>query len=230
VRASGGIRRKEAARLQRLGLKRPRAAARPLKTSKPFCFLDLPAELRNLVYEKVAKHQIAILEKGELTDNSELLDVNIRIRNEYYPILLHHASRIMAEVVNFDFQKVVTFLNRLSDADINALPSTTKSATRPIEIKLTFDQRMCQKKEILLKRWLNRAGHPTKKGTTLNISYSLSTCHRLAYIGFPNSNLRRGDALFSKWREALDTYIKEKKDARAGEEAKKIRAALGDRV
>lgn len=83
---------------------------------------------------------------------------------------------------------------------------------------------MSARQEALLKRWLNRAGHPTKKGTKLDISYTPSVNHP-PYYAPPNSRIRFG-GLFFEWRQTLDDYIDEKKNARAVEQAKKIRIAL----
>ena len=225
VRAPKGKKRKPATQIQRRNSKHPKAALKPIKPVKPFRFFDLPAELRNLVYEKVAEDQTVVLDSRELTDHSGLLGKNDRIRDEYAPILLLHARTIEANVRNFDFQHIVTFLNRLSDAEVKALPNTNRRASRHVNISLRFIRPMSDKKVALLKRWLNRAGHPTKKGTMLNVSYTLSPLwHSPTAFAFGGG--RYGDWLFHKWREALDTYIKEKGNGRAVEEAKNIKNAL----
>jgi hypothetical protein len=228
----GMLKREAAEQLQRLEAKRvkpaPKPAHTPIKHKKPFHFLDLPAELRNLVYKMVAEDQTAVLKNRELRDTSGLLDIDDQIRNEYLPMLLTYAATIEAEVNNLDFQNIVTFLNRLSDAEVNTLPNATKPAVRPIEIKLKITEHAYKNRIELLRRWLNRVGHPTKKGTMLNISYTLSSYHRARRLGNHGGYIqyRRNDHLFYAWREAVDAYIKASTNSRGVEEAEKIRIAL----
>lgn len=65
------------------------------------------------------------------------------------------------------------------------------------------------KSEKLLRRWLNRASHPTKKGTMLNISYTVRGWHNR-----------------SRWDAVLAEYIDDEKRQRSADEAAKIKAGL----
>lgn len=97
---------------------------------RTFRLFDLPAELRNVVYEKIAEDQTAEIRsrKKFLTDRSGLLGIEDRLRDEYLPILLLHSSELAVQIIDFDFGKLISFFNRLSDAEVNALPSTSKPA------------------------------------------------------------------------------------------------------
>ena len=198
--------------------KRAKTTAMQPKTIKPFRFFDLPAELRNLVYQTIAQEQIVNLKARNLTDRSGLLtkDAIPQLRDEYLPIHLLYASKVVATVTGCDFRKVVAFLNRLSSAEVELLPSTEKSGTKKIEITLDF----AHFEGFLLKRWLNRAGHPTKKGTMLDISYSTSFDMYHKSFGFQfNSPIAR-------CIRVLDGYIQATRNEKSQEEAKKIKEAL----
>ena len=193
------------------------------KTTKPFRFFDLPAELRNLVYQMIAQEQIVNLRARNPTDGSGLLtkDAIPKLRDEYLPILLLYASKIEAMVTDFDFTKIVTFLNCLSNAEANLLPTTEKAGMRKIEVKLNITYScLSHPNPPLLTRWLNRAGHATKKGTTLDISYTLFG----AYFTPPGS---QPHFLIVDCIKVLGDYIQATRNERAKEEAKKIREALG---
>lgn len=109
-----------------------------IKQTTPFAFIDLPGELRNLIYEQTALTQTVILENGVLTDHSGLLDVSEQFRNEYYPILLLCAGTTVVNVNNFDFRPIVTFLNKLPEDELNILPSINKPAVRAFEVHLNI--------------------------------------------------------------------------------------------
>lgn len=181
--------------------------------SKPFRLFDLSAELRNVVYEKIAEEQSAEIRssKSLLVDKSGMLKIGDKLRDEYLPILLLHASKISVALMMFDFGKLITFLNRLSDAEVCALPSVSKPAKRNSEISLTLCWNRCQSSEKGLKRWLNRAGHPTKKGTMIEALYSFDAQikpHR------------------SAWEEFLQTYIQTAPSEASANEARKIIDAI----
>jgi hypothetical protein len=113
--------------------KRLRTVPNNAEKNMTFRLLDLPAELRNFVYEKVAEDQTVYLNKRKLQDGPGLLAVNHRLRNEYFPIMLLFASKIQANVITFDFRDVVACINRLSDADMNTV-SITNPRSRELHI------------------------------------------------------------------------------------------------
>lgn len=162
-------------------LRGPRRANGAAKKSLHFRLLDLPAELRNNIYEKVAESETAHLSvrtRGNLASASALSRVNRQIRNEFLPIIYICAPKIVARVSNFDFRHIVTFLNRLSEAELQTLPSVTRPNERKMEVEL---QVLCGAPQrglldttnegALLMRWLKRANHPSKKGASIDISY-----------------------------------------------------------
>jgi hypothetical protein len=209
--------RKAPRQLQKIGIKRTKSTISKRHTIskahiKPFRLFDLPAELRNVVYEKIAEEQTARIRSAKvlLSDGSGLVKAGPELRDEYLPILLLHASKIEARVHDFEFGPVITVLNQLSSAEINALPTVTHPGTRKIEIQLFINYGLAG----MLKRWLNRAGHGEKKGTMLDISYKV--------MGRTPYNRKFYDA----WVAVLDDYIEEALTERAVSEARKIKAAL----
>lgn len=174
--------------------RRQRNAAQPA----PFLFLNLPAELRNIVYGMVAEECTAYLKKGKVTDRSNLALVNRQIRDEYHPVSLLCAKGIRTEVEDFDFRYIVTFINRLSTNEVNALPNATKPGTRRIDVTLVFSKNPAD--YYLLRRWLNRAGHPMKKGTMLDFRYTLKTPDGFKPNKFDHSDYISGTL---EWRRLI---------------------------
>ena len=142
-------------------------------------FLELPAEIRNIVYEDVVdglpEGYLSYRTRSILSSRSALPRVSRQVREEFQAVLYLRASRIIAEVKNFDFRHIVTFLNRLSDKEAATLlaPSAT---TRHMTIRLEFSKKPpfdIMAGIPLLNRWVNRMDHPTKRGTNIGTTYEL---------------------------------------------------------
>ena len=153
-----------------------------------FPFLDLPAELRNNIYEKVceAEPEAFLIKRGRgnLASRSALPRVCHQIRNEFNSILYLCAGELIASVTDFDFQHIVTFINRLSDMELRSLlPTTDVPSSREMSVELIFED---SPDYSLLERWVKRMQHPTKKGTNVAISYTVlgsSQTVRETYFG-----------------------------------------------
>lgn len=88
--------------------------------------LDLPAELRNRIYEYVAVNsgaELAPRTRGKLVTKTALGQVSKQVRNEFLAVLYVSVPTIKAHVFDFDFAHIVTFLNKLSDRELSALPT-----------------------------------------------------------------------------------------------------------
>ncbi|KAK5123166.1 hypothetical protein LTR85_003364 [Meristemomyces frigidus] len=139
--------------------------------------LDLPAELRNAIYMMLLEGTKVRLSRVRsmkpLASESALPRVNKQVRNEFLSIALLSAD-IHTTSLDFDFRHIVSFLNRLSEAELQALSST--STNIPSERTITVDLAIsedCPEEPDYFQRWLNRAGHPTKKGTNIDFQYKL---------------------------------------------------------
>lgn len=211
------LKRKEPGSSPAFSSKRAKTSVTPSEIT-PFRLFDLPAELRNLIYEKAAENQHVTIRSPtvSLTDRSGLLVSGDQLRNEYLPILLLHAPKITVKICNFDFTKVTHFLNHLSDAEATALPNTTKPTARKVEVALEYGATPEGTNQRNLKRWLNRFSHPAKKGTTLDTTYYFHLCR----------SIPTGAA----WIPILDTYIANTSCIRSVEEARKIKHAINNPV
>ncbi|KAK0259263.1 hypothetical protein LTS09_006087 [Friedmanniomyces endolithicus] len=157
----------------------PIAQTQKTDPAKPSLLLDLPPEPRNLIYEAVlASTGGAKLSAQPIIENlgfaSSLPRTNKQIRDEFVAAAWLSAN-IHTTVPGFSFRHVVTFLNRLPDVELRALPSITLPAQRRVVIEIIplyfWDPG-------LLDRWTRRAAHPTKKGTQVNFEYRLQEGHR----------------------------------------------------
>ncbi|KAK1086262.1 hypothetical protein LTR33_001655 [Friedmanniomyces endolithicus] len=156
----------------------PIAQTQKADPAKPSLLLDLPPELRNLIYEAVlastggaslsAKPHIR-----HLSFASGLPRTNKQVREEFVAAawLL---GNIHTTVPGLSFRHIVTFLNRLPDAELRALPTITLPAQRRVVIEII--PRFFWDTE-LLDRWTRRAAHPTKKGTQVSFEYRLQVGH-----------------------------------------------------
>ena len=75
-------------------------------------FLDLLAEIRNMIYEmvvdKLPEAYLCSRTRSNLACRCALLRVNHQIREEFLAVLYVRASKITDTVQNFDFRHVVT--------------------------------------------------------------------------------------------------------------------------
>ena len=219
------LKRKTQEQLDGPETKHLRSLSNSRETNMTFRLLDLPAELRNLVYEKVAEEQIAYLVRRNLQDRSGLLSVNRQLRNEYIPIMLLYPSKIQANVINFDFREVVACINRLSSADMDSV-RITKRRSWELHIQLQI-QKDASWDSYWLFRYLYRIRSTNEKHLMLHISYSL-----VPYYGddvseyfLPPSSLP-GYPYVPGWAKMLGNHLRSPKEAKAAEEATKIRASF----
>ncbi|KAK3070433.1 hypothetical protein LTR53_010475 [Teratosphaeriaceae sp. CCFEE 6253] len=151
--------------------------------------LDLPAELRNIVYGLIIRSGPPI----KLHDTNRHPNLGIPFLLSRVNRQLHHEfsaavfvlGDISTKVYGYDFRHIVAFLNRLSaQTDIPALPSIHSTrAGRKITIELTPEHEAgtTLHEPKYLERWINRAAHPTKKGTSVRFVYVLAP--RLRALG-----------------------------------------------
>ncbi|KAK3622120.1 hypothetical protein LTR56_020801 [Elasticomyces elasticus] len=140
------------------------------KPQKLSLLLDLPAELRNNVFATTGG--VHLSSKGHrraLASSSRLTRVNKQVHDEFISAAWALAD-ITTQALDLDFRHIVAFLNRLSDAELFAMPTNGHSVQRKMVIELLITEHYKVK---LLRRWLNRIGNPEKKGTDLVYEYKL---------------------------------------------------------
>jgi len=95
------------------------------KGTAHFRLLDLSAELRNNVYDKVIEDTFFVLHRGKanrpLGLSTAFARVSKGIRSEFLPLALETTPIIKTEVRNWDFGHVVNFMNRIGDDEMERL-------------------------------------------------------------------------------------------------------------
>lgn len=133
----------------------------PIRTrtgnEKRTTFFSLPAELRNVIYEEVAKEALIRIPSAKERGNKHLppvpslLVVSKQTRNEYLPLLLESA-RIRVVVKDYDFRGVASVCRSLYSSELKALRKNNH-----LQIELLGDK--CTKESLVaLRRWLENRG------------------------------------------------------------------------
>jgi hypothetical protein len=144
----------------------------------PCAFLSLPRELRDEIYKHVLESDRSVsLKQHTFITKTNLASTNRQICEEYLDAVLFCAPIINTTVRNHNFAHVVTFLNRLSEAQLNRLKSgaAAKSRTtqhRKIRITLTYARTKISTKP-QLNRWLDRFDDPNRRGAEIEFDYVL---------------------------------------------------------
>lgn len=142
-------------------------------------FLELPRELRDEIY----KHVIAIegpitLKQSDFVTQSALIGVNNQIGNEFLDTIFFCAPVLTTTVRNNNFAHIVTFLNRLSEAQFARLQNhnTTRKdqkMQRKIKIILTYTGTKTSTRP-QLNRWLDRFDDPNRRGAEIDFQYEIA--------------------------------------------------------
>ncbi|KAK5691853.1 hypothetical protein LTR97_011024 [Elasticomyces elasticus] len=135
--------------------------------------LDLPPELRTAIYE-----QIFITNGGvQLSRNTShrnlattcpLVRVNKQIRDEFLFAALLLAD-IRTTAIGLDFRHIVSFMNRLSEREIAALPKNDNLTDRTVSVEIIMPKQW--KREVYLARWASCVQDSVKKGTQVRYRY-----------------------------------------------------------
>ncbi|EME87454.1 uncharacterized protein MYCFIDRAFT_75309 [Pseudocercospora fijiensis CIRAD86] len=116
--------------------KSPRSVPGPVLVEQPCHLLQLPAELRNLIYSKVLEDFPAYLHphnNGRLVCASRLLGANHQIRRELLSEL-YLTAPIYAQVYDWNFNHIVSFLNKLSTSEFKSLPRKIYHHQNPAKV------------------------------------------------------------------------------------------------
>ena len=161
------------------------SAARLQQINQPLPpFLALPRELRDEIYRHVLNQEEGStkLKSGSrnIVTRCGLVGVNSQICEEFIDAVLFYAPVITTTVKNHNFAHVVTFLNRLSQAQLNRLSSRGPGAAadkgekakskRKILITLSYSAGAKDSRQHL-NRWLDRFDVPEKRGKEIEFDY-----------------------------------------------------------
>lgn len=124
----------------------PPLAKRPhFDNATHFPFLKLPREIRDEVYRHIVESEHSTtLKSCNLVTKSGLVGVNDQICEEFLDAALFYAPVIDTTVRNHNFAHAVTFLNRLSEAQLARLKSSSKTLStsndevRPRKIRINL--------------------------------------------------------------------------------------------
>jgi len=104
---------------------RPRLRHSANRNPKYFRFLDLSAELRNNVYDKIIEDSALLLRRSNanrnLASTSALVRVSRSLRSEFLPLALRATPVIKTAVRDWDFGHVVKFMNALGTREFEKL-------------------------------------------------------------------------------------------------------------
>jgi hypothetical protein len=146
----------------------PTITPRPRKLT----FFDLPAEIRNVIYEHIAEETrilVPLPQSGKKPTKlppptPSLLLVSKQIRPEYLPLLLECAS-ITFQVKDFDFRNLMRITSSLYSTELKALRHNSQ-----LRIRLHLDKMRPDSLQAL-RRWLvNRSEHLDR----LNFHYAIT--------------------------------------------------------
>jgi hypothetical protein len=153
-------------------------------------FLALPRELRDEIYKHVLEQdQSSMLKSGSrnnIVTRCSLARVNNQISEEFLDAALFYAPVITATVRNHNFAHIVTFLNRLSQAQLKRLTShgpmadEAEDVARPkrkIRIILSYSAG-AKDSRTHLNRWLDRFDAPDKRGKEIEFEYTNDGTYR----------------------------------------------------
>ena len=148
--------------------------SQPLIIARPrtFTFWDLPAEIRNVIYEHVAIDTKVVVTGAARKQNKSpppppsLLVVSGRTRQEYLPILLECAP-IAFTVKDFDFKGLMRIISSLYSTELKALRLNNHLTIR-LQIEKANKDSMAS-----LRRWLvNRAENLDRLGWSYNLAWT----------------------------------------------------------
>jgi hypothetical protein len=171
-------------------------------------FLALPREMRDEIYRHVLEQDgSSTLKSGSrnIITRCGLVGVNSQISEEFLDAVFFYAPVITTTIRNHNFAPVVTFLNRLSEAQLTRLSTRGPKAAeaddarpkRKIRIILHYSAG-AKDSRAHLNRWLDRFDVPSKRGKEIEFEYDCDGTYRNG--GYKQRPRLRGDAS-QRWNE-----------------------------
>lgn len=184
------------------GMKIPRSifpSPQTILVPQTVSFLDLPAELRNIIYSYATKDdehlKIDSIRPTKLTSISAVSRLNKQTREEYVFMLDVHSNKITAVVKDFNFKPVETFYKHNFPSPkgismkqiLEAQRQSGHSSLRRLMIHLEFSPDYLEHlascpADYLAPYWMDQAKHPARKilkcGVVLSVGYFASQRER----------------------------------------------------
>ncbi|KAJ4333762.1 hypothetical protein N0V95_009349, partial [Ascochyta clinopodiicola] len=141
-------------------------------------FLSLPRELRDEIYKHLLEFDTSTtMKQRNFITKSSLVATNRQICDEFLDAVLFYAPIINTTVRNHNFAHIVTFLNRLSSAQLSRFKGNervSQQGRRKICITLTYSATK-QSTRPQLNRWLDRFDDPNRRGAEIQFEYKLDS-------------------------------------------------------
>ncbi|KAK4543648.1 hypothetical protein LTR36_005293 [Oleoguttula mirabilis] len=112
--------------------------------------------------------------RPQLATTSTLVLVSKQVRDEFIGMLYLAAPIICTTGRNFDFRHIVTYLNRLSQVEIEKLSPDDEPPERSTSILLLVKDDY-DRMTPYLGLWVNRVELPSKRGTKIDFQYAVSS-------------------------------------------------------
>jgi hypothetical protein len=185
--------------------------------------LALPRELRDEIYKHILQEDSSTTLKSgsrNLATRCGLVGVNAQLCEEFLDAVLFFAPVITTTVRNHNFAHIVTFLNRLSQAQLARLSSRGASAeegrnakaTRQIRIVLSYTAG-AKDSRAHLNRWLDRFDAPEKRGKEIEFEYAGDGSYQ---NGGYKQRPRSRAAASVRWNQEASKIAKAARAGRAG--------------
>jgi len=149
------LRRKSKDSPQAIATQRPQTAkshttAITSRSHNGLTLFDLPAEIRNFIYELCASSTSLVVSDPKKTTCPTLLLTSRQVRKEYAPVLLSSAP-IVVHVSNFDFRPTCRLIGSLYSTELKALRANVR-----LVIKLHITKLPSKDDIAHLRRWATR--------------------------------------------------------------------------
>lgn len=148
--------------------------------STKFRFTDLPAEIRNRIYQIRAKEDVIVvsivstLKPYTLSDHSLHL-VSKLVHKEFSGVLKDFAVLdaiiIVGEVTDFNFATLITFLNRIKDGQLVDF-AEDRGGRRKLFVDFSITNEFCKNPDTEeISAWFRFAARKVRKGDVFDVTY-----------------------------------------------------------
>lgn len=141
-------------------------AARPMPAGRSL-LLELPAEIRGMIYQCVIKGSVVLNSKTKtLISQSMLACVSKQVHQEITDALYLTPTNIDVKIRNLDFTPIASFLNNLTQKHLGVLQASEK------KFRLVLHQHWQPQADVgKLMSWVNYATNPKNRAYKIKFDY-----------------------------------------------------------